>query len=865
MTIRTIGVLLMNSVFYLTIFSQNNPPSHRIIFLEQELTLSSLISNIETQSDFFVSYNSQDLNVGEKIYLTHSEITLDQIVSLLRKQLDRNITINRETKKIVILPYDRRTISGIIVDSLTMETLFGVAVYGSDGSGTFSNEEGYFHFKTGLDTDSMYVKYLGYRTIAIPLEGYQRKYVTIQISSDNRLPDIIIRPTEQKEISPTNSEQVDIYEEQPVSNIGGRSDLITTIKSLPGISVGSEAQNGFTVRGGGPDQNLVLIDGIPVYETSHLGGLSSIFSENMIKNANLYKSGIPANFGSKLSSVLDIRLKDGSRTSTKRKASINLENFSGFIEGPIGDKTSFIFNGRVSLINLYSSPILREFFDIEQSDLNYFDFYAKLSHWFSPTSRLSLSFYSGEDNIFLRRANTNSEISFIDSNGLGWNNRLATLNWSTALSEKVYFHSQIGLTEFIFQSRSANRVTGLDDSSLSVDVESTQMDLVGKANIEIFTDQIGKIKLGGGWTIHQSAPSILETSSLVVSPEERPDSVYISQESYVFLDYTVDITNGVTLQSGFRGNLFSGLDTTYFYLEPRISLEFKGQSNELKLGYSRMSQFLHLLVNPSSGLPSDLWVPSTKRVAPERSNLLSAEYRHKASFGSQFSIGGFYNTYDGLIEYINPFEIIQVIVQNHSGFNADINDVNWEDRVTTGTGRAYGLEIGWAHRWPKLSANLSYTLSRSERTFQFNNLPNAEALTFPHKYDRPDNMSANVNDNLKNKGKVNLTWLFGNGNTWTFTQNTVPGPDGNPILDPKERNNVRLSNYHRLGISYQKKKSYENGNLLEYSIGIYNAYNNSNPFYSFIRENDSTAEDPFSVVEISLYPVFPQFNISYTW
>jgi len=865
MTIRTIGLLLMNSVFYLTLFSQNNPSSNQIIFLEQELTLSTLISTIESQSDYFVSYNSEDLNINETIYLTQPELTLDQIISVLRKQLDRKISINQEGQKILILPYDNRTVSGIIVDSLTLETLFGVAIFDSDGTGTYSNEEGYFHFKTGIDTDSMYVKYLGYRTVIIPLQGFQRKYVTIRISPDNRLPDVIIRPSEQKEISPTNSEQVGIYEEQPVSNIGGRTDLITTIKSLPGISVGSEAQNGFTVRGGGPDQNLVLVDGMPVYETSHLGGLSSIFSENMIKNANLYKTGIPSNFGSKLSSVLDIRLKDGSRTNTRRKASINLENFSGFIEGPIGDKTSFIFNGRVSLINLYSSPILSKLFDFVESDLSYFDIYAKLSHWFSPTNRLSFSFYSGEDNIFLRRTdNSNAELSFIDSNNLGWNNRLATLNWSTALSEKIYFHSQIGVTEFIFQSRSANRVTGSDDSSLSIGVESTQMDLVSKADLEIFTDKIGKVKLGVGWTLHESAPSILEANSLEISSTESADSVYISQESYCYLDYIVDIAKNVTLQSGLRSNLFSGLDTTYFFLEPRLSIEFRGQSSELKLGYSRMSQFLHLLVNPSSGLPSDLWVPSTRRVAPERSNLISAEFRHKASFGSQITIGGFYNTYDGLIEYTNPFEIIQVIVQNHSEFNTDLTDVNWEDRVTTGTGRAYGLELGWQHHWPRLSANLSYTLSRSERTFQFSNLPNSDPLTFPFKYDRPHNLSANVNYKLKNKGRVNLTWLFGNGNTWTFTQNTILGPLG-PVLDPKERNNVRLSNYHRLGVSYHKKKSYENGNLLEYSLGIYNVYNNANPFYSFIRENESTAQNPISVVEISLYPIFPQFNISYTW
>ncbi len=858
MTFRTIGLLLLCSVFYLSIFSQsNNTTSNKIKFIEQALTLSSLISNIETQSDYFVSYNTEDLDITETVYLTKLELTIEQITALLKKQLDRKISLNQDSKKIVILPYDRRSISGIILDSLTMETLFGVAVYGSDGNGTFSNEEGYFHFQTDLDTDSMYVRYLGYRTVSVPLQDFQRKYMTISIAADNRLPDIIIRPSEENELTPTNSEQVNIIEKQPVSNIGGRIDLISTIKTIPGVSVGSEAQNGFTVRGGGPDQNLVLIDGLPVYETSHLGGLSSIFSENMIKNANLYKTGIPANYGSKLSSVLDIRLKDGNRTTTKRKASINFENFSGFIEGPIGNKTSFIFNGRFSIINLYSSPILREFFDFTESDLSYFDVYAKLSHWFSPTNRLSFSFYSGEDNIFLRRNNVDSQLSFIDSNSLGWNNRLATLNWRTALSDKVYLHSQIGITEFIFQSRSANRVSVIEESSLAIGVESTQSDIVGKVDVEIFTDRVGKIKVGGGWTLHNSAPSILESNSLLETTGNASDSVYISHESFVYADHTIDLIPGVTLQTGLRTNLFAGLDTTYLYVEPRASLEFKVRSSEFKIGYSRMSQFLHLLVNPSSGLPSDLWVPSTRRVAPERSNLLSAEYRVKTSFGSQFSLGGFLNTYQGVIEYTNPFEIIQVIVQDHPTFNTDLSDVNWEDRVDIGSGRAFGLELGWSHSWPRFSANLAYTLSRSERTFQFRNQPNSEETTFPFKYDRPHNISFDLNYKLNNKGRINVTWLFGNGNTWTRPV-LISGPLG-PVPDVRERNNDRLSSYHRLGVSYQKKILKENGNLLEYSFGIYNLYNNRNPFYSFIQED---ARGP---VEISLYPIFPQFNISYTW
>lgn len=692
-----------------------------------------------------------------------------------------------------------------------------------------------------------------------PTKG--KKFIAVDLTSDNRLPDVIIKSSTAEEVALPITEKVHISKNLPVSSIGGRTDLISTIKSIPGVSVGSEAQNGFTVRGGGPDQNLVLLDGIPVYETSHLGGLSSIFSDNTIKSASLHKTGIPASFGSKLSSVLDIRLKDGNRTEYKREVMLNLENFSGFIEGPISENTSIIFNGRVSLINLYSEPILRQFFDIEDSELSYFDVYTKVSHWFAPTNRLSFTFYTGDDNIRLLRQNTDSELSFIDSNDLGWNNTLATLNWSRVLGDKVYFHSQIGYTEFQLNSRSSNRVDAESTSSLTVNIESLLRDYIGKADIEIFTDNYGKIRAGGGWTLHNNSPSILEAQEFQ-STETNSDSMYVSNEFFLFSDYEVDIVKGLSAKAGIRTNIFSGLDTTYILVEPRIEIEAKNKNSHFKIGYSRLSQFLHLLLNPSSGLPSDLWVPSTKTVAPETSNLISAEYGSKTSFGSQYTIGAFYNTYQGLIEYNNPFEITQAIVTNHMTFNSNVSPVNWEQLVTIGSGRSFGLELSWHQEWRNFSADISYTLSQSTRTFIFNN----EQITFPSRFDRPHNISTHFNYKIDDTKRINVTWVFGNGNTWTFTDETRPGLDGNPILDPRGiRNNRRLSSYHRLGVSYHVDNNLSNNRLLEYSIGIYNLYNNRNPFFAFLRQNPETAASPVSEIETSLYPIFPQFNVRYVW
>ena len=185
---------------------------------------------------------------------------------------------------------------------------------------------------------------------------------------------------------------------------------------LPGVSVGSEAQNGFTVRGGSPDQNMVLLDGMPIYATSHLGGLSSVFIQKTIKNANLYKGAIPARFGGKLSSVLDVRLKDGNRQKTQRAISFNLENINGFIEGPISRNTSIVVNARTSIIDFFVNNLIPEDSEFVNSDLNYNDLYAKLSHWFSPSNRLSFSVYRGTDRVLIEREEQESSFSFVEHN-----------------------------------------------------------------------------------------------------------------------------------------------------------------------------------------------------------------------------------------------------------------------------------------------------------------------------------------------------------------------------------------------------------------------------------------------------------------
>ena len=866
---RLVHILLCTLTFAFQGLAQDQSVSNFKINLPHKVvTVGELVTLIENQTEYFVSYNSQ-LNLKESLEFDSTVVGFYDLEKSISTSLFATIEIDSESKKLIILPPKFKTLHGIVRDSANLETLTAVTILSDNNKGTTTNEDGFFYLKVSSETKYVYVSYLGYRTLTFAVPDKQENEVIVHLIADNVLPDIVINANSVvEETSSFNPKDIKIDKESPVRGIGGRSDLISSIRHISGISVGSEAQNGFTVRGGGPDQNLVLIDGLPVYESSHLGGLSSIFVDNIIKKGDLYKGGLPARFGGKLSSVLDIRLKEGNRHQVKREAEINLENFSGFIEGPVGEKTSFIFNGRKSIINSYSNFILKRFLDFEDSDLNYYDIYSKLTHWFSPANRLSLSVYSGDDKIFLRRNESSIDRVFTDSNKVNWSNTLVALNWNAALGKKVFLHGHLGKSDFEFDSRSANKVietTDLDSSSLAINVYSRQLDYTVKLDLDYYTDNLGKVKIGGGLILHESSPSILETQS--ISDQETPlDSPYLSNELYFFLENDLRLNRSLSLTSGLRYNYHGGLDTTYQYFQPRLNLQYSKNRVKLNFAYSRMSQFLHLLVNPSSGLPSDLWVPSTKKIAPETSNLFSISGKYKPSKELSLGIGGFYSIYSNLIEYSNPYEIIQVIVGNHLAFNRDISDVNWEDRVSVGAGRSYGLELDVAYNSEKIALNLAYTLSKSERTFNFGNFSGNELETFPYKYDRPHNIAFSGSLKLKKDNKINVEWLLGNGNTWTFTDNVIPGQNGEIIYQPRpgERNNERLSSYQRLSISYSTKKSLEAGGLIFYTFGIYNVYNNKNPFYAYIKESDINAQVPITT-EISLYPVFPQINFGYRW
>lgn len=832
-----------------------------ITLSNSKISLKQLIADIENKSDFYVSYNPDLIDDREKIQLDNKEYQLHRLAEEITFQLGHQISINDVSKKFLILPSVYITARGVVRDSTSLETLQAVAIYTKENRGVFTNEDGYFSINVREDIDTILISYLGYKTKVVNLQNYSGEELKIDLPNINQLPNVVIVAKSQKQKSPGPRIDVSSPERNNTKGVNGTNDLLAKIKSQAGISTGSEAQFGYIARGGGPDQNLILLDGLPVYETSHIGGLSSIFIDNLIKKADLYKGGIPSRFGGKLSSVLDIRLKEGNRQNYKREVNLNLENINGFIEGPIGEKNSVIFNGRLSLLSLYASPILSKYFEFEDSELLYNDVYFKFSHWFSPSNHLSLTYYRGTDKVSLSQREAIPNLLFVGKTRVQWKNQLISLNWKKALSSKTFIHAQIGNSEFDLETLSRNdNFTNIDTTSSELKTRSRQQDLNANIHFDYYSKNSGKFKFGLGLINHNSSPSILIDRSYTT--DINSDSTYITNEAFVFFENNYKLNDLISTNIGLRYNLFGGIARSFSDLQPRISVSIENNPHALSISYVKLSQFLHLLSNPGSGTPSELWVPSTSEILPQYSDILSIDYAYNPNQKFSLGIGLFYKNYKNLIDYTRHTDLFQAIVKDPTLFVPSGQNLDWEDRVTSGTGKSIGVELSLQSKLTEsIVYNLAYTLSKSTRTFVFDKFTN-EPETFPYKYDRRHNIATSIEFTLKENKILLISWVYGDGNRWTYTDEKDSTTGSGIQWVASSRNNVKASPFHHLDINYSITKQLKNDSEIQYSLGVYNVYNNPNPFSSYTIDQPNQV---LGVKEVSLFPVFPQINVKYKW
>ncbi len=763
------------------------------------------------------------------------------------------------------------TISGYLKDSQTGESLIGANLYCKNHEvGTVANPYGFYSLTLPQGKVDLIFSYVGYATQEISFVLSKDTLLTIPLAGTLTLKEIEVTAQAIDRIE-TKTQMSSIT--LPVAQIKsmpafmGEVDLIKAIQMLPGVQAGSEGNSGMYVRGGGPDQNLILLDGVPVYNVSHLFGFFSVFNADAVNNVELFKGGFPARYGGRASSVLDINLKEGNMKEFHGEGSIGLVSSKLTLEGPIWkDHTSFIVSGRRTYIDLLMKPLIKAASDDVDAGYYFYDLTAKINHRFSDKDRIYLSAYMGDDKFHVNiEENYEGGASQTKTkSGLKWGNITSAFRWNHIYNAKLFGNTTLTYSRFRFNTGGEGEEkytppgNATEYSSYKINYNSLIEDLNAKISFDYMPSPNHYIRLGGNFIYHKFTPGVMavKTTENIADTSFRIGSNDVfANEMALYAEDDFSITSKLKVNYGLHWSGFAVRNTFYQTLQPRVSARYLlRESLSLKASYSKMAQYIHLLTNSSTGLPTDLWVPSTEVLKPQYSDQIAIGTAKSFKEKYEISLEAYYKTMDNLLEYREGASFFDM-------------DGRWESKVLQGKGDSYGLELFLQKKTGKLSGFVGYTLSWTNRIFEELN----NGRQFPYKYDRRHDISISVLYKATSHIEVSGTWVYGTGNATTIpvaiyddgSTFTYPGTE---IRVYGDRNAFRLPAYHRLDLaaSFIKQKKWGERRWI---FGLYNAYNRKNPFFIDVEsrtyhEGDKTyTENKF--YQYSLFPLIP--SISYNF
>jgi hypothetical protein len=749
------------------------------------------------------------------------------------------------------------TVSGFITDARTGESLTGAVVYTKENSamGITSNSYGYFSLTLPAGNYKLVIQFLGYRTKTIDLALIEDVRLSVDLDEESISIDEVTITAEKSNINVLQNElisKISVKEIQNIPVILGEKDILKTIQLLPGIAPAGEGNAGFYVRGGGVDQNLILLDEAPVYNPSHLLGFFSTFNSDAIKDITVYKGGFPAEYGGRLSSVVDIKMNEGNNKQFHVLGGIGLIASRLAVEGPIlRDKGSFMIAARRTYADVFLKFLSPHGIDstARKSTLYFYDLNLKANIKLSARDRLYFSCYLGRDNFNLG-----------GNLGLDWGNVTATTRWNHVISNKIFSNTSVIFNQYSYRFN-------VDAGSLTMKVISQIKDWNLKEDINFYINSKNTVKFGFNSIYHTFVPSKVDSSAFlfVRSMDNRfalENAIYVSNEQ--------TLSSHLKLSYGLRYSLFSSIGpaTVYTYdeagdaidsvsypkgqifntfagLEPRILMNvIINDSNSIKVSYARSRQYIHLLSNTTSTTPFDLWVPSNINILPE--------------IADQFTVGYFRNFHNNMFE--TSVELYYKTMQNQIDYKnaADlILNSKVESQLVFGKGWGYGAEFLIRKKYGKLTGWISYTYSKTER--QFPDINNG--TVYPAKQDRPHNLAIVGIYELNQKLSFSATWIYLSGNVVTFPSGRY-FVDGNVVPYYTERNGYRMPDYHRLdiGLTWQTKKTsrFESS----WNFSIYNAYARSNAYAINFRP-DPNNHSTMQAVQLSLFRFVPAVTYNF--
>ncbi|XOV92749.1 MAG: carboxypeptidase-like regulatory domain-containing protein [Bacteroidota bacterium] len=758
------------------------------------------------------------------------------------------------------------TISGFVRDEKNGEVLIGATVLDKiNNYGTVTNNFGFYSLTIPKNQVALRFSYVGYQSEvgAFPLNS--DTLLTRELKQNLLLKEVIIRSEKESKINETSQTsfvQIPIKQIQLMPAFNGEIDVLKSLQLIPGVKSGNEGSAGIYVRGGGQDQNLILVNGVPVYNATHLYGFYSIFNPDAVNSISLYKGGFPARYGGRLSSVVDITMKEGNMHEFNGLASFGLITVKGMVEGPIiKDKMSFMASGRTSHFDpfLASGISKGDFDDVDGDGFQFYDLNFKINFRFNEKNRLFLSGYNGRD-----ESSTDRSYQFEDSTGfykqdifshIQWGNKIGSLRWYHLFNNKIFSNLSLSYNQYDFSVIDNNRsIIGNENK-----VDTTIIDSHYKSGIKDFTLDYAlefspnpnhDIQFGVQGIYHSFSPGILVKYYSSSETDEGGSNEKISPLEYsIYLEDDFVIIPKIKANLGIRFNDYHVRSENYSSIQPRISLRYAvTNESSIKTSYSLMQQNVHLLTNAGIGLPTDLWLPATDNAQPLQSHQFVLGMASKLGLELEFTGEAYYKKTTGLIEYKNGASYLQ-------------SGDSWENLIEHGRGDSYGLELMLQKKTGKLNGWIGYTLSWTNRLFPELN----SGERFPYRYDSRHDIKAVVIYRLNKNIFLSSNWLFRTGNAVTIPTDAYR-PDlfdvflagQNDILHYPARNNFRMRNYHRLDISATYEREFNN---LAHSISVsaYNVYNRRNPYFleiGYLGYNQKVLRQE------SLFGIVP--SISYT-
>lgn len=754
-----------------------------------------------------------------------------------------------------ILKAQKSTINGYITDKKSGERLFGASVFILDKNlGTTSNQFGFYSITILKDTVEVSFSYTGYAPQIHQINLSKDTSLNIELLPSQNLDEVVVKATRKESIQ--NRTQMSAIE-LPVSTIKslpaflGESDVMKAIQLLPGVQAGSEGSSGIYVRGGGPDQNLILLDGVPVYNVSHLFGFFSVFNSDALNSVDVMKGGFPARYGGRLSSVIDIRMKEGNKNEFKGEGGIGLIASRITIEGPLGKKKniSYMLSGRRTYVDIFMRPIVR-LQSQGEIDAGYFfyDLNGKINFDLGKKDHLYLSGYFGNDKFFAKEKSEEGVDKHSFNTNLLWGNVTAVARWNHEFNRKLFGNLTFYNSRYKFSVDADDRSERPSSTDrFYLKYYSGIRDWSGRYDIDYLPSPDHYIKTGISMTHHYYKPGATQSK---VSTSGYNEDTLIKYQFITAKEIDAYVEDDIRISKNLKANI--GLHFTGFAVDkefhtsvqPRISLRYLLRPElSIKTSYVKMNQYIHLLTNSGIGLPTDLWVPVTKNVPPQVAHQFATgfSYLHKEKY--EVSIEAYYKSMENVIEYAEGASFI-----NSAG--------NWQDKVVIGKGWSYGLEFFLQKKLGKTTGMLGYTWSKTNRKFDELN----DGKTFPYKYDRRHDLKMAIVHRINKAVEISADFVFGTGQAITLPTEIYLGNNGRDIEVYEGRNSFRMRNYHRMDFAVKFFKEKKWGERA-WVISVYNVYNRQNPFFIYRDFSINTSKPSFN--QVSLFPIIPSLSYQF--